>query len=63
MKASSYTSTSNSLYNTFVYDIIKSPISQSNRTIITDSENYLYLSMMSVQNVLSKESNYMDIKK
>ena len=57
MKASSYTSTSNSLYNTFVYDIIKSPISQSNRTIITDSENYLYLSMMSVQNVLSKESN------
>ena len=57
MKASSYTSTSNSLYNTFVYDIIKSPISQSNRTIITDSENYLYLSMMSVQNVLSKDSN------
>lgn len=57
MKVSSYTSTSNSLYNTFVYDIIKSPISQSNRTIITDSENYLYLSMMSVQNVLSKESN------
>ena len=56
-KASSYTSTSNSLYNTFVYDIIKSPISQSNRTIITDSENYLYLSMMSVQNVLSKDSN------
>ena len=57
MKASSYTSTSNSLYNTFVYDIIKSPISQSNRTIITDSENYLYLSMMSAQNVLSKDSN------
>ena len=57
MKASSYTSTSNTLYNTFVYDIIKSPISQSNRTIITDSENYLYLSMMSVQNVLSKDSN------
>lgn len=57
VKASSYTSTSNSLYNTFVYDIIKSPISQSNRTIITDSENYLYLSMMSVQNVLSKDSD------
>ena len=57
IKASSYTSTSNTLYNTFVYDIIKSPIPQSNRTIITDSENYLYLSMMSVQNVLSKESN------
>ena len=57
MKASSYTSTSNTLYNTFVYDIIKSPIPQSNRTIITDSENYLYLSMMSVQNVLSKDSN------
>ena len=56
-KASSYTSTSNSLYNTFVYDIIKSPISQSNRTIITDSENYLYLSMMSVQNVFSKDSD------
>ena len=57
VKASSYTSTSNSLYNTFVYDIIKSPIPQSNRTIITDSENYLYLSMMSVQNVLSKDSD------
>lgn len=57
MKASSYTSTSNSLYNTFIYDIIKSPISQSNRTIITDSENYLYLSMMGIQNVLSKDSN------
>ncbi len=57
VKASSYTSTSNTLYNTFVYDIIKSPISQSNRTIITDSENYLYLSMMSVQNVLSKDSD------
>ena len=57
VKASSYTSTSNSLYNTFVYDIIKSPIPQSNRTIITDSENYLYLSMMSIQNVLSKDSN------
>ena len=57
MKASSYTSTSNTLYNTFVYDIIKSPISQFNRTIITDSENYLYLSMMSVQNVLSKDSD------
>ena len=41
MKASSYTSTSNSLYNAFIYDIIKSPISQPNRTIITDSENYL----------------------
>lgn len=57
MKASSYTSTSNSLYNTFVYDIIKNPISQPNRTIITDSENYLYLSMMGIQNVLSKEAN------
>mgnify|MGYP004509141789 FL=1 len=57
MKASSYTSTSNSLYNTFIYDIIKSPISQSNRTIITDSENYLYLSMMGIQNVLRKGSN------
>ena len=57
MKASSYTSTSNSLYNTFIYDIIKSPISQSNRTIITDSENYLYLSMMGIQNVLSKDFN------
>ena len=57
MKASSYTSTSNSLYNTFIYDIIKNPISQSNRTIITDSENYLYLSMMGIQNVLSKDSN------
>lgn len=57
MKASSYTSTSNFLYNAFVYDIIKSPISRPNRTIITDSENYLYLSMMSVQNVLNKESN------
>ena len=57
MKASSYTSTSNSLYNAFIYDIIKSPISQPNRTIITDSENYLYLSMMGIQNVLSKESN------
>ena len=57
MKASSYTSTSNSLYNTFVYDIIKNPISQPNRTIITDSENYLYLSMMGIQNVLRKGSN------
>lgn len=57
MKASSYTSTSNSLYNTFVYDIIKNPIPQSNRTIITDSENYLYLSMMGIQNVLSKDSD------
>ena len=57
MKASSYTSTSNFLYNTFIYDIIKSPISQSNRTIITDSENYLYLSMMGIQNVFSKDSN------
>lgn len=57
MKASSYTSTSNSLYNAFIYDIIKSPISQPNRTIITDSENYLYLSMMGIQNVLSKEAN------
>ena len=57
MKASSYTSTSNSSYNAFIYDIIKSPISQSNRTIITDSENYLYLSMMGIQNVLSKEAN------
>ena len=57
VKASSYTSTSNSLYNNFVYDIIKSPISQPNRTIITDSENYLYLSMMGIQNVLSKDSN------
>ena len=56
-KASSYTSTSNTLYNTFVYDIIKSPISQSNRTIITDNENYLYLSMMGIQNVLSREAN------
>ena len=57
MKASSYTSTSNSSYNAFIYDIIKSPISQPNRTIITDSENYLYLSMMGIQNVLSKEAN------
>lgn len=62
MKASSYTSTSNSLYNTFIYDIIKSPISQSNRTIITDSENYLYLSMMGIQNVLRKDSNLYEYK-
>ncbi len=56
-KASSYTSTSNSLYNTFFYDIVKNPISQPNRTILTDSSNYIYLSMMGIQNVISKKDN------
>ena len=56
-KASSYTSTSNSLYNTFFYDILKNPISQSNRTILADSSNYLYLNMMGIQNVITKQDN------
>ncbi len=56
-KASSYTSTSNSLYNTFFYDLLKNPISQPNRTILADSSNYLYLSMMGIQNVITKQDN------
>lgn len=56
-KASSYTSTSNSLYNTFFYDILKNPISQPNRTILADSSNYIYLSLMGIQNVIAKQDN------
>lgn len=56
-KASSYTSTSNFLYNTFFYDILKNPISQPNRTILADSSNYVYLSMMGIQNVITKQDN------
>lgn len=56
-KASSYTSTSNSLYNTWFYDIVKNPVSQTNRTVLADSENYVYLSLMSIQNVIVKKDN------
>lgn len=56
-KASSYTSTSNSLYNTWFYDVVKNPISQTNRTVLADSENYLYLILMSVKNVIVKKDN------
>ena len=56
-KASSYTSTSNSLYNSFFYDVIKNPISQPNRTALSDSENSLYLRMMGIQNVIVKKDN------
>lgn len=56
-KASSYTSTSNSLYNTWFYDIVKNPISQTQRTVLCDSENYVYLSMMSIENVISTKDD------
>lgn len=56
-RASSYTSTSNSLYNSFFYDVLKNPISQSNRTTLVDSENYVYLSLMGIQNVVVKKDN------
>lgn len=56
-KASSYTSTSNSLYNAWFYDIVKNPISQTNRTVLADSENYVYLGLMSIENVIVKKDN------
>ena len=56
-RASSYTSTSNTLYNTWFYDVIKNPVSQTNRTVLADSENYLYLSLMGIENVLVKKDN------
>lgn len=57
-KTSSYTSTSNSLYNYFFYDIIKNPISQTNRTVNADSPNIFFEKMMSIQNIISKEKDY-----
>lgn len=56
-KASSYTSTSNSLYNAWFYDVVKNPISQTNKTVLADSENYVYLGLMSIENVIVKKDN------
>ena len=54
-RLSGYTSTNHHLYNSFLYDILKLPISLNNRVAQIDQNNLFYLKMMSIDSVVSKK--------
>ena len=52
-RASGYTSTNHTLYNSFLYDTLRIPISINNRVANEDSQHIFYLQMMSVNSLMS----------
>ena len=52
-RASGYTSTNHTLYNSFLYDTLRIPISLNNRVANEDSQHIFYLQMMSVNSLMS----------
>lgn len=54
-KSSGYTSTNHSLYNQFLYDTLRLPISINNRVANQDDAHIFYLGMMSVDTLITKD--------
>lgn len=54
-KAAGYTSTNHSLYNQFLYDTLKLPISINNRVANQDDAHIFYLGMMSINTLLTQD--------
>lgn len=54
-RLSGYTSTNHHLYNSFLYDTLKIPISLNNRVGQIDQNHIFYLKMLSVDSVVSKK--------
>lgn len=52
-RVSGYTSTNHALYNSFLYDTLKLPISLNNRVAQLDQDNPFYLKMMAIDSVIS----------
>lgn len=52
-RVSGYTSTNHALYNSFLYDVLKLPISLNNRVAQIDQNNPFYLKMMSIDSIIS----------
>lgn len=52
-RVSGYTSTNHALYNSFLYDTLKLPISLNNRVAQLDQNNPFYLKMMAIDSVIS----------
>lgn len=52
-RISGYTSTNHALYNSFLYDTLKLPISLNNRVAQLDQNNPFYLKMMAIDSVIS----------
>ena len=54
-RASGYTSTNHTLYNSFLYDTLKVPISTNNRVSNEDSAHIFYLHMMSINSLMGSQ--------
>ena len=54
-RLSGYTSTNHHLYNSFLFDTLKIPISLNNRVGQIDQNNLFYLKMLSVDSIISKK--------
>ena len=52
-KMSSYTSTNNSHYNTYLYDVMNAPISIANRTANLDNSHIFLQSMLGIKNIIT----------
>ncbi|MDO5813258.1 MAG: YfhO family protein [Bacillota bacterium] len=52
-RVSGYTSTNHALYNSFLYDTLKLPISLNNRVAQLDQNNPFYLKVMAIDSVIS----------
>ncbi len=53
MKLSSYTSTNNTDYNRYLYDVMNAPISIANRTANLDNSHIFIQSMLGVKNIIT----------
>lgn len=53
-KLSSYTSTNNTLFNEYLYDVMNAPISIANRTANLDNSQIFMQSMLGVENIITK---------
>ena len=54
-RISGYTSTNHKLYNSYLYDTLKLPISINNRVAQIDQNHLFYLKLMSVDSIVSKK--------
>lgn len=54
-RISSYTSTGNSKYNRYLYDVMKNPISASNRVANLDNSNIFVQGMMNIRHIVTKD--------
>lgn len=56
-RASGYTSTNHTLYNSFLYDTLKIPMNQNNRVSHEDSAHIFYLGLMSIDTIISDKQH------